>query len=397
MNILVLNAGSSSLKFSVLEAGSERILAEGLADWSRAPGQLRIHGADSADRVETLGSADHQGAFQHVIAVLAGGGSAALRGQESIAAVGHRVVHGGAVYTASVLITPEVIRAIAGLGELAPLHTPANLEGIEAARAALPSVPQVAVFDTAFHATIPEEARVYPVPYDWYRDWGLRRFGFHGLSHAYCTERAAQLLRQPTADIDLINCHLGNGCSLAAVCGGRSVDTTMGFTPLEGLMMGTRSGSVDPGLLLYVLRHRGVDRERLDDVLNNESGLQGISGLSRDMRELLSAAQAGNPRATLALRMFVHSVRRGIGAMAAALPRLDALIFTAGVGENAASIRADVCAGLGTLGVELDQQANAACVPDALISSPRSKVKVLVIHTREDVTILREVAALLKR
>jgi acetate kinase len=247
---------------------------------------------------------------------------------------------------------------------LAPLHNPAGLEGIKAAEAALPGVPQVAVFDTAFHATLPAEAYVYPVPYRWYTDWGLRRFGFHGLSHAYCSGRAAQMLNRPLQGLRVVVCHLGNGCSVSAVRDGVCVDTSMGFTPLDGLMMGTRSGSVDPGLLLHVLRQHGVTAEQLDHALNQESGLLGVSGVGSDMRQVLEAARGGNARAGLALDIYAHRLRQTIGAMAVTLGGIDALVFTAGVGEHSVEIRSAACSGLGCLGLELDADANANCRPD---------------------------------
>jgi acetate kinase len=287
-----------------------------------------------------------------------------------------------------VLVTPQVKAALAGLAELAPLHNAANLDGVTAAAASLPGVPQVLAFDTAFHATIPPAHHVYALPYAWYSDWGLRRYGFHGLSHAYCAGRAAEMLGSPAAR--LVICHLGNGCSASAVAHGRCVDTSMGFTPLDGLMMGTRSGSVDPGLLLHVLRHRGLSADDLDRVLNREAGLLGVSGVSADMRQLLAAARDGNPRARLALDVYAHRVRQTVGAMTATLGGIDALVFTAGVGENAAEVRAQVCTGLEALGLELDASANAHTRPDADVARAGSRGRILLIATREDLMILRE-------
>jgi acetate kinase len=315
---------------------------------------------------------------------------------KAIAAVGHRVVHGGEHFTAAVRVTPEVKAAIAGLAELAPLHNPANLEGITAAEAALPGVPQVAAFDTAFHATIPPAARVYPLPWAWTSDWGLRRYGFHGLSHAYCAGRTPEVLGRPAAGLRLVICHLGNGCSVSAVRDGVCVDTSMGFTPLEGLMMGTRSGSVDPGLLLYVLRNKGVTAEQLDRVLNHESGLLGVSGVSLDMRQVLGAARTGNERARLALDVYAHRIRQTVGAMTATLGGIDCLVFTAGVGEHAAEVRTMVCRGLDYLGLEIDPAANAACRPDADVAAAGSRGRILVIGTREDLMIVRETVRVLR-
>jgi acetate kinase len=312
-----------------------------------------------------------------------------------VAAVGHRIVHGGSHYTASVLVTPQVMADLAALTDLAPLHVPVNLEGIAAAESAWPGVPQVAVFDTAFHATLPSEARTYALPHTWSEDWGLRRYGFHGLSHAYCAGRAADLLDRDTAVPRLVICHLGQGCSLSAVRDGRCVDTSMGFTPLDGVVMGTRSGAVDPGLLLYVLRHKGLSAEEVDRALNHEAGLLGVSGVSGDMRKVLEAAHQGHAGARLALEVYSHRLRQTIGAFAATLGGLDALVFTAGVGEHSPEVRAAACRGLEFLGVELDTAANAACRPDADIAVSAARVRVLVIATREDLTVVRETVRVL--
>jgi acetate kinase len=390
MKILVLNAGSSTLKFSLIDSDGERVLASGVADWSAEPAHLTVRRSGQTESDRALSIRRHADAVQPVLAELE-------RDSGEITAVGHRVVHGGERYTASVVITPEVRRAIGELGELAPLHNPASLEGIETAMAALPNVPHVAVFDTAFHATIPEHARLYPLPYAWYAEWGLRRYGFHGLSHAYCVRRTADMLKRSAAGLRLVTCHLGNGCSIAAVRDGKCVDTSMGYTPMEGLMMGTRSGSVDPGLLLHVLRHKGLTVEQLDHVLNEESGLLGVSGISSDMREVLAAARTGHARAQLAVDIFAHRARRTIGAMAATLGDVDALVFTAGIGENAPEVRAQICTGLGFLGLELDASANAECEADADVATSFSKGRILVIETREDLMIVRETVRLLRR
>jgi len=311
-----------------------------------------------------------------------------------LAAVGHRVVHGGQ-FTSSVRITPEIRSRISALADLAPLHNPPSLETLAAAEAELPGVPHVAVFDTAFHATLPPEARTYPVPEKWTRDWGIRRFGFHGLSHAYCARRAAELLGQPADELRLVICHLGHGCSASAVRGGRCVDTTMGFTPLEGLMMATRSGSIDPGIVLHVQQHHGLTAEQLESALNRESGLLGVSGISADMRQVLAASKGGHTQAQLALGIFAHRVRQAIGALAVTMGGTDALVFTAGVGEHASEVRESICAGLDCLGLELDAQANTVCRPDTDVARPGSRGRILVIATREDITMLREVLQVL--
>jgi acetate kinase len=365
MNVLVCNAGSSTLKFSLVEATNERLLARGATAWSPRGKDESIAGV--LDEIR------------------AGGGHA-------IDAVGHRVVHGGSRYTTAVRVTPRVRGAIAELSELAPLHNAPSLAVIDALGQALPRVPQVACFDTAFHATLPDAARTYPVPRAWTRDWGLRRYGFHGLSHQYCATRAAEMLGR--TDLRLIVAHLGNGASVSAVRNGVCIDTSMGFTPMEGLMMGTRSGSVDPGLLIYLLRERGFDADRLDHALNHESGLFGVSGLSSDMREVLAAMHERDD-ARLAIDVYVHRLRQTIGAMAATLGGVDALVFTAGVGENAPEIRRRACETLRFLGIELDERANLDCKPDADIATRDARARVLVIATREDLTIVREVRRLL--
>jgi acetate kinase len=397
VKVLVLNAGSSTLKFSLFESNGEHVLGEGQADWSVEPARLTVRRPGAEEKNAVLDVRHHGDAMTQVLRELLHGEPPVLGGLTDLAAVGHRVVHGGERYKASVRITPAVKDAIGELAELAPLHNPANLEGITAAEAALPGVPQVAVFDTAFHATIPAAAHTYPVPYAWCTDWGLRRFGFHGISHAYCVGRAAEMLRRdPAGDLRLVICHLGNGGSVSAVREGTCRDTSMGFTPLEGLMMGTRSGSVDPGLLLYVLRRKGVSADELDQVLNHESGLLGLSGVASDMRQVLAAVAAGNPRAQLALDVYCHRVRQTIGAMTATLGGIDALVFTAGVGEHAADVRARVCAGLACLGLELDTTANAGCRPDADVATARSPARILVIATREDLVIMRETGQVLR-
>ncbi|HKI38415.1 MAG TPA: acetate kinase [Gemmataceae bacterium] len=392
--MLVLNTGSSTLKYSLFESDGERLLGDGIADWSRQPARLTIHHPGLPDSSTELTLSHHGDAVGRVLAELIRGQSPLLRSLSEIAAVGHRVVHGGSRYTESVRVTPEVKTAIGELSELAPLHNSANLDGINAAEAALPGVPQVVAFDTAFHATIPPEAHVYPLPYAWYSEWGLRRYGFHGLSHAYCTARATELLGKTTAG-RLVICHLGNGCSVSAVHDGRCLDTSMGFTPLEGLMMGTRSGSVDPGLLLYVIRRRGQSADDLDRVLNKESGLLGVSGLSSDMRQVLAAVRDGNERARLALDVYAHRVRQTIGAMTATLGGIDALVFTAGIGENAAEVRARICTGLGGLGLALDAAANGRSRPDADVAAADSRGRILIIATREDLMIVRQAVRLL--
>jgi acetate kinase len=385
--ILVCNAGSSSLKFGLFDAEDEVLLADGGIDWLRKPTQFVFRRADQPEIREELKLEKHADAVARILDDLQAGASAALQSPEDLRAVGHRVVHGGDRYTSAVRIDAEVKRTIEELTELAPLHNPASLEGINAVEEVLPKVPQVAAFDTAFHATLSEAARTYPLPQKWTQEWGIRRYGFHGLSHSYCsTEAAKRLGRQ---GLRLVIAHLGNGASVSAVCDGLCVDTSMGFTPLEGLMMATRSGTVDPGILIYLLRHKGLDVNALDKALNHESGLLGISGFSSDMRQVLLELPH-NPDARLAVDVYVHYIVKTIGAMAATLGGIDALVFTAGVGERSAEIRKRVCEKLKYLGLELDRAVNENCKPDADISMPASPARILVIATREDLTIMRE-------
>jgi acetate kinase len=385
--ILVCNAGSSSLKFSLFDAEDEVLLVDGGIDWLRKPARLVFRAANRPEIREELKLEKHADAVARILDNLQAGASAALDSLEDLRAVGHRVVHGGERYTSAVRITPEVKQTIEELTELAPLHNPPSLEGINAVEQLLPKVPQIAAFDTAFHATLSEAARTYPLPQKWTREWGIRRYGFHGLSHSYCSSEAAKRIGRQ--GLRLVIAHLGNGASVSAVRDGVCVDTSMGFTPLEGLMMATRSGTVDPGLLIYLLRHKGLGAEELDKALNYESGLLGISGVSSDMRRILSELPH-NPDARLAVDVYVHRIVQTIGAMAAVLGGIDALVFTAGVGERSPEIRERVCEKLRYLGLELDRAANETCEPDADIAMPISTARVLVIATREDLTIMRE-------
>jgi acetate kinase len=385
--ILVCNAGSSSLKFSFFDAEDEVLLAGGGIDWLRKPARLVFRQADRPEIREELKLEKHADAVVRILEYLQAGQSAALDSLEDLRAVGHRIVHGGNRYSSAVLITAEVKRTIEELTELAPLHNPASLDGITAVEQALPKVPQVAAFDTAFHASLSEAARTYPVPKKWTREWGIRRYGFHGLSHSYCTGQAAKMLGRPS--LRLVIAHLGNGASLSAVRDGICIDTSMGFTPMEGLMMATRSGTIDPGILIYLLRHKGLDVNALDEALNYESGLLGISGTSSDLRQLLSELPH-NRDARLAVDVYVHRIVQTVGAMAATLGGIDALVFTAGVGEGSSEIRKRVCEKLKYLGLELDPAANETCKPDADIGTPASKARILIIATREDLTIMRE-------
>ncbi|MGQ9866837.1 MAG: acetate/propionate family kinase [Pseudanabaenaceae cyanobacterium] len=374
MGILVLNSGSSSHKCALF--GEDRQpLWQGLIDWTLRPGQavVKVQGETA------VWEGDRPTVLARLLATL-GPATGTIR------AVGHRVVHGGNLYQESVVVTAAVRAAIRDLIPLAPTHNPANLEGIELLATLWPAVPQVAVFDTAFHQTLPMAAAAYPIPYAYWEE-GLRRYGFHGISHGYCHRRAAEILGR--TNLRAVTCHLGNGCSLAAAVGGVCRDTTMGFTPLEGLMMGTRSGSLDPGLLLHWWR-QGKTVEEVDRILNRESGLKGIFGETGDLRAILAAREVGDPRAILAFDMFVHRLRAGIAAMAAALNGLEALVFAGGMGENSPVLRAAVCEGLGFLGIELDAIANANRPVDRDIATPDSPARVLVIQTSEEWAIAQE-------
>jgi len=400
MRILVLNGGSSSLKASLREIGAappseaQPPLWEAEAEWGRQSGKASIRvRAGGASHEIALDIRSHEEVLRPVMEALWTGKAKIIGGARDVDAVGHRVVHGGKAFIETTRITAEVRAGIGKQAELAPEHNRLELEAIEAAERIFgPGVPQIAVFDTQFHATMPEEAKVYAAPYDWFQQ-GIRRYGFHGISHQYVSRRAAGMLGRE--DARLVTCHLGNGASLAAVRGGRSVDTTMGFTPLEGLSMGTRSGSIDPGIVIYLVRHCGYGAEDLDRLLNRESGLKGVSGISADMREILAAMAAGNERARLAFDVYTHRLCREIGAMAASLGGIDALVFTAGIGENCAPLREAACERLAFLGIKLAPGANERPTPDVDIAAPESRVRVLVIHTEEEWEIARECARLL--
>jgi acetate kinase len=388
MNVLVLNAGSSSLKGTLMSC-TGATLAQGHADWASSPTRYRFVTATDENRTEETAWRGHGAATGRLIEDLAEdrGGEAELR--SSLLVVGHRVVHGGS-FRSSVEITDASLRSIRELAELAPLHNAGAAEAIDAARSRIPDVPHVAAFDTAFHSTLSPEAYVYPVPREWESRWGVRRYGFHGLSHAYCARRAAELLDRSVEGLRTIVLHLGHGCSASAIQGGRCLDTSMGFTPLEGLMMASRSGSIDPSIVLHLQRRAGLSLDQVDRALNFESGLAGVSGLSGDIRIVLQAAKNGHDRAQLAVAIYVRRIRQTIGAYAATLGGFDALVFAAGVGENSPEIRASACEGLRFFGVEIDPARNAENQPDTDVSSADSRVRVLVVKTREDLEMLRE-------
>jgi acetate kinase len=379
VRILVLNAGSSSLKASVLDIGRDgRALGSGepLAATQTAWGS-------DATRV-----VDRRATVEQTLAELWRAGVE----RQSIVAAGHRVVHGGTRFVEPTLVDDAVLAQIDALSEFAPLHNAVALDTLRAQRALLPTVPAAAVFDTAFHASLTEQAYVYPLPWAWYQDWGIRRFGFHGLSVAWSVRRAAELLDRPPTELCVVVAHLGSGCSVTAVQAGRSVSTSMGLTPLEGLAMGTRAGSVDPGILLHVLRRRGLSADRLAEVLDHESGLLGVSGISGDMRELSAAAAGGSERARLAIDVFVRRAAAGIAVAAASLPRIDALVFTGGIGEHAADVRAAIVGRLATL--SLEPLANSAGSGDGRLSAPGARIAVLRVEAREDIVIAQAAAQL---
>lgn len=395
MKILALNSGSSSQKVCLYELGDSLpenpppCLWEAKIEWAGETGALTVKKPQTEEHRTLFHVSSRMEALQHLLARLTNGPEKVLPVLSQINVVGHRVVHGGPKYEQPILITPEVKAGIAAASAFAPLHNRAELEGMEAVEKLMGTVPQVAVFDTGFHRQMPLPAVVYPGPYEWFNE-GIRRYGFHGINHQYCAERAAQLIGKPLTSLKIVTCHLGNGCSLAAIREGHSIDTTMGFTPLEGLMMGTRSGSVDPGILTYLMRRGQLDGAAIDELLNHKSGLLGISGVSGDMREILNAVQEGNPRAKLAFDIYIHRLCAGIGAMAAVLGGMDTLVFTAGVGENAPSVRSAACSRLEFLGLKLHQAKNAQPSLDQDIATPDSAVRVLVIRAQEDWAIARE-------
>lgn len=390
MKILVLNAGSSSHKlclyaFDTLPNQAPKPQWEAQIDWYSQQAVVNVKtGEESLE--QTLTFTNRRDILSQVLSTLWQASTQVLESPGEITVVGHRVVHGGQTYQASTLVTSEVKAEIDRLRQLAPNHNPANLEGIELLEDLLPDVPQVAVFDTAFHSQMPTVAATYPGPYDWIKQ-GIRRYGFHGISHQYCSQRAAQILGRD--DLRLIVCHLGNGGSLCAVRNGRSIDTTMGFTPLDGLMMGTRSGSVDPGILIYLMR-QGYGADELDQMLNKASGLKGISGISHDLRQIKHAISEGNPQAKLAQDIYLHRLKSCFGSMLMSLDGVDAIVFTAGIGEHAAWIRAAACETMDFLGLKLDLDKNENNPVDQDIATVESTVRVLVIHTQEDWAIAQE-------
>ncbi len=397
MKILVINCGSSSLKYQLLDMDGESLLAKGLCERIGIDGHLK-HQPQNGKPVfdQDLAMPTHTEAIAAVLEKLTSPEYGVVADMSEIGAVGHRVVHGGERFASSVVINDAVMDAIAACVPLAPLHNPANITGIEACKAVMGGVPQVAVFDTAFHQTMPGKAYMYAVPYSYYTDLQVRRYGFHGTSHRYVSARAAEMMGRPIEELKLISCHMGNGSSICAIDGGRSVDTSMGFTPIAGLPMGTRCGDIDVSIPDYICQNTGKDVKTVTDELNKKSGVLGVSGVSSDFRDLSKAAGEGNERAALALEMFQYAVAKTIGAYAAAMNGVDGIIFTAGVGENDAACRAGICRYLGYLGVEICPECNSKRGQETVISADGSKVKVMVIPTNEELVIARDTKELVE-
>ena len=386
MNVLVINCGSSSLKFQLINSESEAVLAKGLCERIGIDGRLTYQPAGGEKNVSEKAMPTHTEAIQFVIDALTDADTGVVKSLDEIGAVGHRVVHGGEKFAKSVVVTPEV--------KAAPLHNPANLIGIEACESLMPGTPQVVVFDTAFHQTMPEKAYMYGLPYEYYEKYKVRRYGFHGTSHSFVSKRVAEIVGKPYNATKTIVCHLGNGASVSAVLNGESVDTSMGLTPLEGLVMGTRSGDIDPAIMEFIAKKENLDIAGIMNVLNKKSGVEGVSGVSSDFRDLEAAAKAGNKRAELAIDVFAYRVAKYVGAYTAAMNGVDNIVFTAGIGENCALVRTKVCSYLGYLGITIDEEANGKRGEEIVISTPDSKVKVLVVPTNEELAIARETVAL---
>lgn len=391
MKVFVLNCGSSSVKYQLFNMEDESVMAKGLVERIGSDDAILTHTPTGRSSVKQVSSIlDHTTAIGQVLEMLVHPEHGVIRDISEIRAVGHRVLHGGPTFTQSVLINSEVKDAIRDCIPLGPLHNPANLMGILAAESNIPGVPQVAVFDTAFHQTMPKHAFLYPLPYVLYERHKVRRYGFHGTSHRYIARRAAEALNRPSKGLRLISCHLGNGASVAAIKDGKCIDTSMGLTPLEGLMMGTRSGDIDPAVVFYVMKHENLTIDEMDSLLNKHSGLLGVSGISGDMREIEAAVKSGDERAKVAFDIYEYRIRKYIGAYAVALDGVDAIVFTAGIGENSPLLRQRVCEGLGFLGVTIDPEKNNSRGKEVNITGEDSKVKVLVIPTNEELVIARD-------
>lgn len=394
MNVLVINCGSSSLKYQVIHSDSEEVLAKGICERIGIDGRLVYQPKGGEKEVTETAMPTHTEAVRMVLEALVNPQTGVLKSLDEIDAVGHRVVHGGEKFASSTLLTEEVIQAVEECSDLAPLHNPANLIGVRACQAVLKDVPMVAVFDTAFHQTMPKEAYLYGIPYEYYEKYKVRKYGFHGTSHSYVSKRAAELLNRPYDDLKTIVCHLGNGASICAVKNGKSVDTSMGLTPLEGLVMGTRSGDIDPSAIEFLAKKENLDMAGIMNVLNKESGVHGLSGISSDFRDLEAASNEGNERAAAAREVFCYRTAKYIGSYAAAMNGVDAICFTAGVGENDGKVRKMICNYLGYLGICLDLEANQKRGEEVMLSTPDSKVAVMLIPTNEELAICRETVAI---
>jgi len=397
MKIFVINCGSSSLKYKLFDMRDEDVLAEGIIE--------RIGIENSFLKYETKEGTDikieheiptHKEGIELLIETLLSDEHGVLKDMDEIKAVGHRVAHGGEKFAHSTLIDDEVMREIEDISDLAPLHNPANLMGIEVCKELMPETSQVAVFDTAFHQTMPEEAYTYALPYEYYEKHGVRRYGFHGTSHGYVARKAAEMMDKDFEDLKIVTCHLGNGASIAAVKNGKSIDTSMGFTPLEGLVMGTRCGDIDPAIIPFLLEKEDMTPSEIDNILNKESGLLGVSGVSSDSRDVEDAAAEGNHQAEIALELFNYRVKKYIGAYTAAMGGVDAIVFTAGIGENSIDTRANILSGLEYLGVELDKEANDCRGKEVFISTDDSKVKAMIVPTNEELVIAKDTMELVK-
>ncbi len=391
MNVLVVNCGSSSLKYQLIDMEHEVVLAKGQFEKIGSDDAIFTHRRPDADKLERIEPvADHKVALQVLLDILVDPEHGVIGSMDEIDAVGHRVVHGAEKFADSVLITPAVMEALEECAKIAPLHNPPNIQGIEACQKIMPNVPQVGVFDTAFHQTMPAEAFLYGLPYEAYTDLGVRRYGFHGTSHKYVAQRVAELMGKHMSDLRIVSCHLGNGSSVTAIKGGRSIDTSMGFTPLSGLIMGTRCGDIDPAIVPYLMEKWDMTYHEIDAIMNKKSGVFGISGVSNDFRVIEEAAEAGNKRAQLALDMFHYKVRATIGAYVAVMGGVDAIVFTAGIGENGIGNRDAICNGLEYLGTRIDPERNNVRGKEQEISAEGSKVKIFAIPTNEEIMIARD-------
>ena len=397
MNILVINAGSSSIKYQLINMDNESVIAKGQAERIGIEGANVKQKSDKGEIVFNAPLANHTEAMKYIVKALTDAEKGVIADMKEIDAVGHRVLHGGASFTESQIINPTVMDAIRENIILGPLHNPANIAGIEACQEMMPDTPNVAVFDTAFHQTMPDYAFMYAVPYDYYTRLKVRKYGFHGTSHRFVSKRAAQMLGSETGEgLKIIVCHLGNGSSLSAVKDGKCCDTSMGITPLEGMVMGTRSGDLDPATLQYIMKNDGIDIEEMTNILNKKSGLMGISGVSSDMRDLTAAMEEGNERATLAINMLTYRLKKYIGSYAAAMGGVDAIVFTGGIGENVGHIRKAAVEGLEYMGVKLDEAKNDVTRDDGFIQAEDSKVKIMVVKTNEELAIARDTLELCK-